>query len=555
MADEQLQNDVPSAGEPRPSRPLDRFSTRVVCLVFLATLLTAGLVSWISLDAIRGQLLRQAEVGFRSLVELRRAEMDGYLDVTRAELARSVRAGDALERLSSGGAAGEALLAELLDAHTHFSGLAVVRDGGEVIARAGSVSPRVAAGLAAARTGGDRGGLARAFVIRDARPSVGSWIASAPGRQGSVRLAAIHRLEPLRALLEPGPDDGPGRIVLTDHTGRGLAWTGGGGAPAIPIRKLPAAGQRGLGRFTRDDGVAVFAVAEPLRGARLHVVAEAPRAIVHAPMRSLVRRTLLADLVIVAFFSLLAYRVTAVIMRPVEALAEGAARVAHGDLLHEIPTPSSNDEVGRLARSINDMMHRLRRSQDEIERDKRRLTEQNEDLQRANEVLAQLSITDGLTRLHNHRFFQDHLTREIKRVDRTGEPLSMVLMDIDDFKRMNDRQGHAVGDQVLMNVAERLNESIRESDLLARYGGEEFVVLTPNTDIEGALALAEKIRMSVESMPLIVGDSMRPLRATLSCGVAQYCGDRKHFFQAADRALYRAKAEGKNCVVAAPLEA
>lgn len=200
-------------------------------------------------------------------------------------------------------------------------------------------------------------------------------------------------------------------------------------------------------------------------------------------------------------------------------------------------------------------MHRLRRSQDEIERDKRRLTEQNEDLQRANEVLAQLSITDSLTRLHNHRFFQDHLTREIKRVDRTGEPLSMVLMDIDDFKRMNDRQGHAVGDQVLMNVAERLNESIRESDLLARYGGEEFVVLAPNTDIEGALALAEKIRMSVESMPLIVDDSMRPLRATLSCGVARYCGDRKHFFQAADRALYRAKAEGKNCVVAAPLEA
>jgi diguanylate cyclase (GGDEF)-like protein len=261
-------------------------------------------------------------------------------------------------------------------------------------------------------------------------------------------------------------------------------------------------------------------------------------------------RVLLFDAVIILLFSLLALRITRAIMQPIHALSESAARISRGEVDHEIPVPRTRDEIGLLTRSFNEMMRKLRRSQEEIEHDKLRLTEQNEELQRANEILAQLSITDGLTKLHNHRFFQDHLSREIKRVERTGEPLSMLLMDLDDFKRLNDRHGHAAGDEVLMNIAGRLNENVRESDLLARYGGEEFVILAPNTDLHGAIALAEKIRMSIESMPQIVDDSMRPIRVTISCGVAQYEGDRRRFFQSADRALYRAKGEGKNCVVA-----
>ncbi len=94
-----------------------------------------------------------------------------------------------------------------------------------------------------------------------------------------------------------------------------------------------------------------------------------------------------------------------------------------------------------------------------------------------------------------------------------------------------------------------MNEMVRDSDLLARYGGEEFVVLAPNTDLAGAYKLAEKIRISIADTSFILDDSMRPLGVTISIGVAQYDGDRKTFFQATDRALYRAKAEGKNCVV------
>jgi diguanylate cyclase (GGDEF)-like protein len=180
-----------------------------------------------------------------------------------------------------------------------------------------------------------------------------------------------------------------------------------------------------------------------------------------------------------------------------------------------------------------------------------RLAEKNEELQSANEVLSQLSITDGLTKLHNHRYFQDHLTREIKRVSRTNAPLALILIDIDDFKQLNDTHGHAAGDEVLIALAGIMNETARESDLIARYGGEEFVILMPNTDLAGAVHLAEKIRMAVEATRLIIGDRMKPTLVTISLGVAVFKGNRREFFAEADRALYRAKAAGKNCVIIA----
>jgi len=125
----------------------------------------------------------------------------------------------------------------------------------------------------------------------------------------------------------------------------------------------------------------------------------------------------------------------------------------------------------------------------------------------------------------------------------------MLMADIDDFKRLNDRFGHAAGDDLLVGLARVMMEMARSSDLLARYGGEEFVVLAPNTDLAGAYQLAEKLRTKIAETSFIVDDSLRPMRVTISIGVAQYEGDRKAFFQATDRALYRAKAEGKNCVV------
>jgi diguanylate cyclase (GGDEF)-like protein len=177
------------------------------------------------------------------------------------------------------------------------------------------------------------------------------------------------------------------------------------------------------------------------------------------------------------------------------------------------------------------------------------LLDRNLNLQQANEMLEQLSITDGLTQLHNHRFFQDHLTQQIKRVSRTHEPLSLLLADIDDFKLLNDRFGHAAGDELLRRLAAIMSDSIRDSDLLARYGGEEFAILADDTDLLGAYQVAEKLRTAVSETSYILGESRRPARVTVSVGVSQYDGNRKKFFEVADRALYQAKAIGKNCVV------
>jgi diguanylate cyclase (GGDEF)-like protein len=125
----------------------------------------------------------------------------------------------------------------------------------------------------------------------------------------------------------------------------------------------------------------------------------------------------------------------------------------------------------------------------------------------------------------------------------------MLLIDIDDFKQLNDRFGHAAGDELLTRMAPILNAAVRETDLVARYGGEEFVILALNTDAEGAYALGEKVRTALAESSFILDDSLRPLRVTVSIGVAQFRGNRKRFFQKTDEALYRAKAEGKNCTV------
>ena len=130
--------------------------------------------------------------------------------------------------------------------------------------------------------------------------------------------------------------------------------------------------------------------------------------------------------------------------------------------------------------------------------------------------------------------------------------MCLILIDIDDFKALNDRFGHAVGDAVLRKVAEVMNQSVRDTDLLARYGGEEFALLASDTSLEGAVALAEKVRLAISAARFSVVDLAGPqqVRITASFGVALFRGDQKTFFNCADRALYSAKAAGKDCVVA-----
>ncbi len=347
-----------------------------------------------------------------------------------------------------------------------------------------------------------------------------------------------------REPLPPG-----GLLLLLDSDARRLAASRAGSEAVV----LPAAALRGEApgmRELRDSrGREWVGSIRPLEGTGLALAILAPFDVAFEPVIGVVTRIFVIDLCLVLLASFLAFRVTAAVLHPIEVLSDGARRIAQGQIDHEVPEPATRDEIGLLARTFNDMLRRLRRQQNEIEAVNLDLLERNAELQQAKETFEQLSITDGLTKLHNHRFFQDHLTREILRVGRSGEPLSMLLVDLDDFKQLNDRLGHASGDELLAGIARILNQSVRATDLLARYGGEEFVVLTPDTDLQGAYRLAEKIRTAVAESSFILDDSLRPVRVTVSIGAAQFAGNRKAFFRAADRALYRAKDHGKNCVV------
>jgi diguanylate cyclase (GGDEF)-like protein len=182
----------------------------------------------------------------------------------------------------------------------------------------------------------------------------------------------------------------------------------------------------------------------------------------------------------------------------------------------------------------------------------KRIVDLQKELLQTNKRLELLSITDGLTKLHNHRHFQDELARAFEESQRYERPLSLAMIDIDFFKKFNDTHGHAVGDDVLKGAADLYRSSVRSTDLVARYGGEEFAVMMPETVLDDALVFAEKIRHLIETTPLKT--QAGPLNVTVSVGVASVPRSRIHSAKeliiAADRALYRAKKNGRNQVQA-----
>ncbi len=166
-----------------------------------------------------------------------------------------------------------------------------------------------------------------------------------------------------------------------------------------------------------------------------------------------------------------------------------------------------------------------------------------------NNKLYELSITDGMTRLFVHRYFQARLSEEMLRARRYGLTLSLIMFDIDNFKKFNDNYGHQMGDLVLQKVAATIKETIRTGiDIPCRYGGEEMSVILPETRAEEALQTAERIREKIAA--LAVNHSSGILRVTTSIGIAAYpndAHDKESLIKVADRALYSSKARGKNC--------
>jgi diguanylate cyclase (GGDEF)-like protein len=220
--------------------------------------------------------------------------------------------------------------------------------------------------------------------------------------------------------------------------------------------------------------------------------------------------------------------------------------------VHEITAQQQVHDArqeARTQRTVADELAAALASARQAEAEKARLLEELADQTRA---LAQLAREDGLTGMANRRWFDDTWARELERARRHHHALSVAMLDVDDFKRINDRFGHAVGDQVLRRVAQTLRDNCRVNDLVARYGGEEFVLMFVETPQAGAEVLCEKLRQRVE------GADWRAVhpqleRVTASIGLACWQADHQdgQTLQAADAALYRAKASGKNRVCAA----
>ena len=166
------------------------------------------------------------------------------------------------------------------------------------------------------------------------------------------------------------------------------------------------------------------------------------------------------------------------------------------------------------------------------------------ELEHKNKILAEMSAMDGLTKISNHRTLIEYLKAAISDANRTGSPLSIAFFDIDDFKKVNDTNGHVYGDQVLVDVAAIIKGSIRDTDIAGRYGGEEFMVVFQNADLSTASNIAQRIRQSVENR----APDESPV--TISGGVKQYQGESlTDLIHAADTNLYEAKRKGKNRIV------
>ncbi len=236
------------------------------------------------------------------------------------------------------------------------------------------------------------------------------------------------------------------------------------------------------------------------------------------------------------------------VVRPIRVLQQAVRRMGEGHLTQRAP-PLAGREMRELSETMNRMASELQGERENLEH---AVADRTKELQEANSRLLLLAVTDGLTGLFNHRRFQEALQTEIFRAERHKRPLSVLMIDVDFFKKINDAMGHPAGDELLRRLAQILGLDLRQTDLLARYGGEEFTVLLPETTKAEAVQVGERMRSAVE-MTANEGSTW-PQKVTVSLGVATWPEDgttAEGVLHAADQAMYTAKRQGRNRVVGA----
>jgi len=238
--------------------------------------------------------------------------------------------------------------------------------------------------------------------------------------------------------------------------------------------------------------------------------------------------------------------------------------IASGDFSQRV------DFMGEFSVAFNDMVIRLDESLRQIKENEAELTRINQELReevelrkstekslRQSEALfRQLAVSDPLTGIHNRRYFYQLACMELDRSCRYQHSLAVVLFDVDHFKQVNDHYGHAIGDQVLQNLACLVRNCLRSNDIFARYGGEEFILLLPETDLQASFVIADRVRLQVAEKPLVVSPDQ--IKITISAGCSAVDDSVQPLFptpktldlliDCADKALYQAKRAGRNCI-------
>jgi len=272
------------------------------------------------------------------------------------------------------------------------------------------------------------------------------------------------------------------------------------------------------------------------------------------------REAIIIILIALGEFMALSY----IIVRPVGIISRSLDKSIDdtGKITRQIPL-NSNDEFGKLASQFNEMREQLNdanaRLQSKIDvadskltENNRKLVEQATQLQRMNVELQRIAITDSLTGLYNRRYFEDVVGTDLALSLRHGDKNSILVIDVDHFKKINDTHGHKTGDNVLAELARVLGNGIRKSDLVCRMGGEEFIILCRRSEKDESIQIAEKIRKSIEAHSF-AGVAPERITVTVSIGVVSFPDGTEgatveDYIHCADLALYRSKSAGRNRV-------